>query len=482
MSYRWLILSLLAVLLCWPLGGYAQEPAAYVDYYKKPDKGSKLRIEGSRAINELAKEITAGCNDKYDRIKAIYQWICANIAYDTSYKIRSADECLKKRRGVCQAYCELFYLLAKAVDVDVEIVEGKSKDQTGFVNPSGHGWLFAYTRDNYGILMDPTWGAGSVAGDQFVRDENCWLWFNVPPEWMIMSHFPDKPSYQLLDKPITQKDFMALTPMNPIWLDYGLDAHRIYTEARAQQLALPQFYNQSENLMELSDIPYATSLRIGTQYPFRIKMKASDRDFAIWNNSYFCGKELWKDEGNGVYSVSFVPRETGTLSIVMRDDQGASWQTLLKYDIAEPTETDWSQLAQYYPASTPEMKAIKNLNVKEWNDAGIDEHQLVRLIKEGDIKELPLFYDGKGQLLSIDTVPMTQQLKVGETYAFSFTPRFGFKWAVVAGSDWFTDWTKEESGRLSLSVEPKTAGKLSLCVQMSQGESYWSCLEYEVVQ
>ncbi|MCR4918895.1 MAG: hypothetical protein K5928_03635 [Prevotella sp.] len=462
----------------WPAVGRAQQ-----DYYKKPDDSKILSVKTRYNYAPLAAEITAGCETDYERIRAIYQWICEHIAYDTSFKIRSADECLKKQKGVCQAYCELFYMLAKSVDIRVETLEGKAKDQTGFINPAGHGWLFAYTRADHGILLDPTWGAGSVANGQFVRDDDIWPWFNVAPEWMIFSHYPDDAACQLLDKPMTLDDFLALPPANPLWKEYGLDVHKIYVEARARRLALPHLYNHGERLIELSDIPYSASLRIGTQYTFRIKIKAAGQELAVWNDGYPLSKEgMWRDDGDGISSITVVPRETGTLSLMTRSKTEATWHTLAKYDIEPPTEADWSRLAQYFPASTPEIKAVKNLHVDEWNAAGIDEHRLVRLIREGHVKELPMLYSGKGQLLCIDNVPMNRQLRLGETYMFSFTPRKGFKWALVEGSNWQTDWRTDESGRLSLSVAPKAPGRLSLCVQLAEGESFWTCLEYEVVQ
>ena len=69
-----------------------------------------------------ARQITEGCTDKYDQVKAIYRWLCANISYDTSYTIYTADECWDNQRGVCQAYCELFYRLAEPLGIDVHVI------------------------------------------------------------------------------------------------------------------------------------------------------------------------------------------------------------------------------------------------------------------------------------------------------------------------------------------------------------------------
>ena len=480
---RYTLMALfLTAICCWANCAYAQQPPAsgnITDYYKLPDDGNIHPVKSRYDYKPLAEEITAGCTTNFERIKAIYAWITSHIEYDTSYKIRTADECLKKQKGVCQAYCELFYLLGKAVGIRVETIMGKAKDQTGFVNPNGHGWLFAYTSNDRGILMDPTWGAGSVDGDRFVPEENCWEWFNVAPEWMILSHFPQKASCQLLDKPLSEQEFMAMEPVKPIWMQYGLDLSKIYQRARNGKIVLPNFYNYGEGIVRLLDIPWLTSLRIGSEYTFRVKM-LEDRDFAIVNHSVTCKKQEWTAEGDGVYTVKFIPRDTESLYLCIRDADGAGWNTIVKYDIATPTQKDWDLLAAYFPMSTPEMKAVQNLNVAGWGRAGIGESKLAQLIKENHVTELPVLFEAHAGQLTIETVPMNRILKANETYTFSIRPTEGTKWAIVNGQQWFTDWKVSDDGLHTIEVVPQTPGKLSLFVQSSGAESYWSCLEYEV--
>lgn len=66
----------------------------------------------------------------------------------------------------------------------------------------------------------------------------------------------------------------------------------------------------------------------------------------------------------------------------MKDDADETWGTIVKYNISPPTQTDWDLLATYYPLSTPEMKAVKNLNAEEWSKAGVTELQLAKLVKD----------------------------------------------------------------------------------------------------
>ena len=66
----------------------------------------------------IAQQITDGEVTKYDKARSIYQWICKNISYDTTYQIYTADKCWELKRGVCQAYCELFYRLAEPLGIN----------------------------------------------------------------------------------------------------------------------------------------------------------------------------------------------------------------------------------------------------------------------------------------------------------------------------------------------------------------------------
>lgn len=453
------------------------------DYYKKPDNDgeqAKLVSQPSRAYDKLAAEITAGCESNYDKIRAIYEWICNNIAYDTSYSIRKADQCLAKRKGVCQGYCDLFVQLARAVGIRVEVIEGKAKDGTGFVNPNGHGWLFAYTRQDHGILLDPTWGAGSVEGNRFIREDDCWQWFNVKPEWMILSHFPNRQSDQLLDKPYSEQEFLGCQPINSLWAAYGLDLKDISEKVRQQTFYPPMFYNQGEGIVELKEIPMSLDLRVGVDYVFRIKMNA-ERDFAILNNSVSCKKAEWKDEGDGIYSVAFMPRDTVSLLFCIRDDSGTAWQTIVKYEIEPPTESNWKMVARRFPLLAPDIKAVKNLDAELWGRAGIPAQRLVNLIREQQVTMLPTLYRGRETLLTLINVPMNRQLVAGQEYSFSFKPNGEGKWALHNEGDWQMEWEVTEDGLHTTTFTPSKAGRLSLMLQDEATGAYWPSLEYDVV-
>ena len=152
-------------------------------------------------ISRLAARITKNCSTDYEKAFAIYQWECKNIAYDVTLNVHDGEECFKKKKGVCQAYSELFVMIAKECGLKAKIIVGKAKvdpKSTGLrIKDNGHAWVKVKTEKGW-ILVDPTWGAGSVSKKKFIRSENNMSWFDVDPKWMIFTHFPDNAKNQML--------------------------------------------------------------------------------------------------------------------------------------------------------------------------------------------------------------------------------------------------------------------------------------------
>ena len=457
-----------------------EQDEVFASYYKIPASG-KARVSISQLnYKEIANAITDGCSTDYQRIKTIYEWICNHIVYDTSYKVKTADECYTTGKGICQAYNELFYQIAKAVGVNVEVIDGLSKDKNGNIENTGHSWLFAYTSENHGIFMDPTWGAGYLEGNRFVRKKNCWTWFNVPPEWLIFSHFPRENAYQLIDPPMDKKEFLSMSPVTDLCLEYGINVHDAYVSLRVQGNTLPQLFSKGEGYVELLTLPLRCSLKVGELCTFRVKLKA-DCDLSLNNHGVSIRKQDWINEGDSVYSLQYLVRDVESLSIGVKDGSNDYWNVVVDYSIDQPSQEDWRKVEDSFPLSAPEAKFVKNLYVDRWNMAGVDEHKMLSLIREYHVTELPVLYNEKGQALTIVSVPMTKELILGKSYTFSFYPKSGIKWALVNNNQWYYDWQISDDGMYSMSVTPAAVGPLYLYVQNEQGQSYWPCLQYEIV-
>ena len=152
------------------------------------------------------------------RVRAIYVWITDHISYDvdamlakgsmttTTVPLPSADEILTRRSGVCQGYTDLFVALSKACGINAVRVGGYTK-RTGEVSSLAHAWV-ALKLNGKWQLFDPTWGAGFVRNEKFVKrfSDN---FYNVAPEKFIEQHMPFDPLYQLLAYPFTHAEFIA---------------------------------------------------------------------------------------------------------------------------------------------------------------------------------------------------------------------------------------------------------------------------------
>lgn len=422
----------------------------------------------------VARQITEGCATKYDQAKAIYRWLCANISYDTTYSIYTADECWEQRRGVCQAYSELFYRLGEPLGLKVRIISGTSKTED---DPAGsHAWVFVVTEGrSTGILIDPTWGAGTVKGKVFTRNDNDMSWFHVDPHWMIFTHFPDDPDYQLLSEPVSRQQFDALPILRPMLSEYGFNATDMFRRCMAGQTGMPQIYETGRGYVRMVQAPLEKELRIGTEYVVGVQLLRQCEPALV-------NKDFYKDwvEQDGVIWQRFVPTVPGEASLNIRKPGEKSYWTVLEYRVPQPTQADLARLEQRDPLLMPEIERLKNLNKESLRQCGVDGKKLLDAVRAGRVTALPVIYRLEGKLL-LDDVPLDETLRVGQTYTFRFRPYYGKAWAVINEDDWYLEWSQDpETGAWVTSVTPQKAGTLKLSVQTEEGGDFWSCLKYVV--
>jgi hypothetical protein len=202
----------------------------------------------------------------------------------------------------------------------------------------------------------------------------------------------------------------------------------------------------------------------------------------IINNKIFCKKSEWTHEGDSVYSVSFMPRDTTDFCIAVRSDKEEhAWEAMVEYGIEPPSAADWEKVGEAYPLSVPELRNVKNINADVWNLAGVDAKMLAGLLRQQRVTELPKLYRKNAGKLKIEQVPMNKRLRVGETYIFRFKPVEETNWALINNKIWHRNWNVED-GTWSMQVVPQESGTLTLMVQPPENKSFWSCMEYEVTE
>jgi hypothetical protein len=270
-----------------------------------------------------ADSITAGCKTSYDKAKAIYTWEALNLKYDYSYKIHSAKNCWRLRKGVCQAMSELFVVLASHCGLNAWVISGQARNHEYPDGDGPHAWVAAKTEKGT-ILIDPTW-AVEPWDEEETNSKSFLRWFDVKPECMIFAHFPDDPKDQFLATPVTEAQYRALPNLEPTLVKAGLSAPGAlaYFLKHPNERA-PGVYNQGTPLndVQLLQIPYGRKLYIGKTYTFKIK--ALNSKIKIDSNY-----GNWTKDGS-TYTMVFRPNKEGRLNI---QNNGG---TMFYYEVVKP--------------------------------------------------------------------------------------------------------------------------------------------------
>ena len=162
--------------------------------------------EMDQAVEALIAELGVYNSDNYTKLKAIYDYICANVTYDyenlndDSYKLKhTAYAALIDGTAVCQGYALLLYRLALEMNVDCRLIAGDGGGP--------HGWNIAEIDGQY-YNLDSTWDAGQTVYNYFL----------VCPD-----NFTDHVRYAEYDTP----EFHEYYPMGIA--DYFYCTHEEYT-------------------------------------------------------------------------------------------------------------------------------------------------------------------------------------------------------------------------------------------------------------
>jgi len=141
-------------------------------------------------IIALAEEITRGLTTPVEKARAIHDWVARNVAYDVE-KARTrafawgdgALKTLDTRTGVCQDYAYLTAALLRAVGIKARVAIGMGKSGFFWID---HAWTEAWVGDRW-LVMDTTWDAGYLDGDQFHWRFST-QYFDPDPETFTLDH------------------------------------------------------------------------------------------------------------------------------------------------------------------------------------------------------------------------------------------------------------------------------------------------------
>lgn len=138
-----------------------------VTYYTTKEQEEAVDAKVAAVLEKLHLD---GKSD-YQKIKAIYDYICKNVTYDyanledDSYQLKfTAYAALVNGTAVCQGYANLLYRLLLESGIDARIIEG-----TG--NGENHAWNIAKAGESY-YCLDATWDAGCETYSYFLKGKS----------------------------------------------------------------------------------------------------------------------------------------------------------------------------------------------------------------------------------------------------------------------------------------------------------------------
>jgi hypothetical protein len=223
---------------------------------------SAIGYPGGNSLAIVAQRLTAELPSDLARLYAIYRWITTYIEYDVeayfSGDLRNAvgaANTFHRGMAVCDGYSSLLQEMGAVAGLQIEKVDGYAKGygyavgvMTGGAN---HAWN-AVKFDGRWYLLDSTWDAGSIDDSgHFSRKSGKWNYFLVDPPFFITSHFPENPTWQLLQKSVTRDTFLEMASVPPGMIDLGVDTSK-HSRAHIEAAVAPYLFDFGAGVQQLS--------------------------------------------------------------------------------------------------------------------------------------------------------------------------------------------------------------------------------------
>lgn len=122
-------------------------------------------------VHDLARRITAGLTNDYDRVGAIEGWLRANTVYDLNVPrdpkgVDAVDQFLfETRRGFCEQIASSMAVMLRSIGVPTRLVTGYGPGErnafTGYFEvkrSDAHAWVEVYFAGHGWVAYDPTFG------------------------------------------------------------------------------------------------------------------------------------------------------------------------------------------------------------------------------------------------------------------------------------------------------------------------------------
>ncbi len=198
-----------------------------IDFTKADRIALECKNERLNNLPELSYKLTSKLTTDVERFRAIFTWVCGNIANDYVYytknmrkrqrykndslklqnwnsQFRKATlkKLIKNNKTICTGYAYLIKKLSDLANIDCEIVHGFARTSTVDVEKldvPNHSWNAVKLNGKW-YLCDPTWASGipnpSTSIFEFQYNDGFFL---SNPKLFAINHFPVDKKWLLLD-------------------------------------------------------------------------------------------------------------------------------------------------------------------------------------------------------------------------------------------------------------------------------------------
>lgn len=219
---------LLFVFLCsW---GWAQD-------YTRADKIALAYPKRFKNPEQLAKRINQDFTNDFEKVRAAYTWLAANVQYDMkefggynysysseedrktkelAYNKKISSHVTSRTKAVCQGYAVTFNELCRFMGLKAKMISGDGKGyivRIGGKYTPDHAWN-SVEIEGKTYLLDVTWAAQKKRTKG--KNEISHTFFLMPPEDFIKTHYPDNYADSLLDDVISKEEYLNY----PIFYSY----------------------------------------------------------------------------------------------------------------------------------------------------------------------------------------------------------------------------------------------------------------------
>lgn len=200
----------------------------HINFHKADSIALACKNEGLANMPQLVSKLTSQLSTDVERFRAIYRWVCGNIANDYSQysknmrkrerfrndtsKLRdwndkfrkvSFQALLENQKTICTGYAYLVSELSSLANIECEIVNGFAR--TSMINVEtlftpNHSWNAVKLNGKW-YLCDPTWASGvpNATTNRFEFNYNDGF-FLANPQLFAINHYPIDEKWWLLDK------------------------------------------------------------------------------------------------------------------------------------------------------------------------------------------------------------------------------------------------------------------------------------------